>query len=139
MSPNGSLLAATTSGRPSFSYVRFPGQAAGQRVEVDKEEGPRGRGSLQGSKRREGGQRDQALEQEEGLFAPCTVDRPALARPPPSGQITTQEFRSHVGGAPSGGHLSGLLPCAAYCLLEGRVQLKLVNCIERFNQFKVII
>ena len=66
MSPNSSLLGATTPAatrrRPSFSYVRFPGQAAGQRVEVDKEEGPRGRGSLQGSKSREGGQRDQALE-----------------------------------------------------------------------------
>ena len=100
MSPNSSLLGATTPAatrrRPSFSYVRFPGQAAGQRVEVDKEEGPRGRGSLQGSKRREGGQRDQALEQEEGLFTPCTVDRPALARPPPSGQITTQETNSHI-------------------------------------------
>ena len=38
MSPNGSLLAATTSGRPSFSYVRFPGQARAEDKEwLDKE------------------------------------------------------------------------------------------------------
>ena len=69
MSPNGSLLAATTSGRPSFSYVRFPGQARAEDKEwLDKEglcagccrAGTEGEGEEEPSRGR--GQRDQALE-----------------------------------------------------------------------------
>ena len=68
MSPNGSLLVATTSGRPSFSYVRFPGQARAEDKEwLDKEglcggcrAGTEGEGEEEPSRGR--GQRDQALE-----------------------------------------------------------------------------
>ena len=79
MSPNGSLLAATTSGRPSFSYVRFPGQARAEDKEwLDKEwlcggcrAGTEGEGEEEPSRGR--GQRDQALE---GLGSSLCIGRP---------------------------------------------------------------
>ena len=81
MSPNGSLLAATTSGRPSFSYVRFPGQARAEDKEwLDKEwlcggcrAGTEGEGEEEPSRGR--GQRDQALE---GLGSLPCIGRPWL-------------------------------------------------------------
>ena len=50
MSPNGSLLVATTSGRPSFSYVRFPGQARAEDKEWLDKEGSVCRGWRAGTK-----------------------------------------------------------------------------------------
>ena len=80
MSPNGSLLAATTSGRPSFSYVRFPGQARAEDKEwlLDKEglcAGCRAPTEEEEEPSRGLGQRDQALE---GLGSLPCIGRPWL-------------------------------------------------------------
>ena len=103
MSPNSSLLGATTPAatrrRPSFSYVRFPGQARAEDKEwLDKEglcagccrAGTEGEGEEEPSRGR--GQRDQALE---GLGSSLCV-LAGLGKTPPTGQITTQESRSHI-------------------------------------------